>query len=86
MVAVARLIIRSRHCLLVCSDRVEPAQIVDRALKANDPWSISVCQLAEETAGKIEKACALVQLGQCTTASVIAQQLWLAYNHYTTDE
>jgi len=60
--------------------------VVARAGKANVPWSIAICRLAEQTAGKIEKARAMAQLGQRTLTGMAAERIWLAYNHYATDE
>ena len=58
--------------------------VVAHAGKANVPWSIAICQLAEETADKVEQALLLAQLGHRTPAGLAAERIWLAYNQYAT--
>ena len=73
-------------CLQILQEPSHLASIVERAGKANVPWSISICKLAEETAGNIEKARAMAQLGQRTPTGMAAEWIWLAYNHCAANE
>jgi hypothetical protein len=71
-------------CLQVLQEPSHIGHVGDRAGKAHVPWSIAICQLAEETADKVEKARPMAQLGHRTPAGLAAERIWLAYNQYAT--